>query len=69
MSSLSATAPWRRLAASLAAVATLLAACATPIERSSPMATPSRAPTRTESVPPLDARDHPTLETATFALG
>jgi hypothetical protein len=66
MSSLSATAPWRRLVVGLAA---LLAACAAPIERSTPMATPSRAPTRTESVPPLDARDHPTLETATFALG
>ncbi len=61
--------PWRRL---VVGIATMLAACVAPvppIERSTPMATPSRAHASTESLPPLDARDHPALETATFALG
>ncbi len=62
---------WKHLATFGAAVTTLLAACAapTPIERGTPMATPSRTYARTETLPPLDARDHPALETATFALG
>ncbi len=63
---------WKRLATLWAAVATLLTACAAPappIERSTPMATPTHTYARTETVPPLDARDHPALETATFAVG
>lgn len=60
---------WLRIGGLLVAAIAMLAACAAPPDRSSTMNANPHLTDQTPRRPPLDAREHPTLETATFALG